>query len=714
MADAISEVSIFREESLELLADIEATLLELEENPDSRPLVDRLFRAMHTIKGSGAMFGFDAIAAFAHKVETAIDAVRSGRISISRPLVELVLASRDVITTMIDGIEEGAAASPVDTGPVIAGLEALLAERGASAPAPAPAAAAKDLSSARAAPAAGPSRLFRIRFRPDPECLRRNLDPLTLLRDLAALGSLRCTALVDQVPGLTELDPERSYLGYDILLTTGADENAIRDVFIFLEKDSALAVTHLPDPHHASEEEPPRLGEILVDRGDVQPGQVEAVLRAKPRLGETLVEAGVVSAVKVKAALAEQQVVRERRQTTQASTIRVASDKLDFLVNIVGELVTAQARLEESSSRVQGLDLMGAVEEVGRLVTELRDKVMGIRMLPIGVTFDKFRRLVRDLAVSTGKKVELRIEGGETELDKSMIEKLNDPLVHLIRNAVDHGIEPPEVRRQAGKPETGTITLSASHIGGQVRIRITDDGGGIDAGAVAAKAVAQGLVREMDLETMSWEERLALIFHPGLSTARQVTNVSGRGVGMDVVRTEIGKLRGRLELASTPGQGSAIDLKLPLTMAIIDGLLVRALDTRYVIPVSSIKECLELTDREIEAAHGRQMIKVRDTVIPYVRLRQLFDGADRDQEIEQVIIVEHESSSVGLVIDQIYGDCQTVIKSLGKAFADAQGISGATILGDGTVALIVDVPQLITLALAEERQRVGHRAERPH
>lgn len=706
MSAQMTEVQIFRDEALELLGEIEQTLLDLEQTPDSSELVNRLFRAVHTIKGSGAMFGFDRIAQFTHHVETAIDAVRSGKIPLSKELIDFILASRDQITAMIDDPGSDGSALQSESDRIIKGLRAIMEDipevRSSSQKKEKPAKTHPDERSV--------VQIFRIRFTPEATSFQRHFDPLSILADLTLLGDMRVTALVDEIPSLADLDPLQCYLSYDIVLSTDRGENAIRDAFIFLEQGSSLDISQVSEAYLTNEHGGPRLGEILVDRGDVEVHQVAEALKKKPLLGNQLVEAGATTPSKVKAALAEQEVIRAQTVRRQENTIRVASDKLDFLINVVGELVTAQARLETLSAKYQALDLVTAVEEVGRLVTELRDNVMNIRMLPIGATFEKFKRLVRDLCQQAQKQVEMVIEGGDTELDKSMLEKLNDPLVHLIRNSVDHGIEDQGARQHSGKTEIGRLLLKAAHVGGSVNIIIQDDGAGIDVDAVVRKAVKQGVVRENEVEAMSRSEKLSLIFAPGLSTAKTVTNVSGRGVGMDVVKTEIAKLRGKVEIDSKKGEGTTIAIRLPLTMAIIDGLLVRASDTKYVIPVNCIKECLELTEREIVVSHGRHIIKVRDKVVPYVRLRELFDGMQREQEIEQIIIVEHEGASMGIVIDQIYGDYQTVIKSLGKVFTDAQGISGATILGDGTVALIVDVSQLLSIALAEEAQLVQQAA----
>ncbi len=362
-------------------------------------------------------------------------------------------------------------------------------------------------------------------------------------------------------------------------------------------------------------------------------------------------------------------------------------------MNLVGELVTVQARLSQTAAGRGDALLDTIAEEVERLTNELRDTALNIRMLPIGTTFSKFKRLVRDLSVELGKDIELTTAGAETELDKTVIEKLNDPLVHLIRNSIDHGIEMPEDREAAGKPRQGTVHLAAVHSGDSVLITITDDGAGLDKEAIRAKGLERGLVTTG--AELSDKEIYNLIFAPGFSTARKVTSVSGRGVGMDVVKKAIDALRGTIDITSERGKGSTITIKLPLTLAIIESLLVKIGTDCFVMPLSIVEECIELTREDVANAHGRNLANVRDQIIPYIPLRERFRIPGELPEIEQIVITSIQGSRIGFVVDDVIGEHQTVIKSLGKMYKDVKGLSGATILGDGSVALILDVPHLV-------------------
>jgi two-component system chemotaxis sensor kinase CheA len=411
----------------------------------------------------------------------------------------------------------------------------------------------------------------------------------------------------------------------------------------------------------------------------------------------------------VESALAEQQQVRdlrEKRQSTDiASTIRVATEKLDSLVNLIGEMVTVQARLSQTVAAKGYSDLLTVAEDVERLTASLRDNTLSIRMLPIGTTFSRFTRLVRDLSTELGKEAELVTDGAETELDKTVIERLGDPLVHLIRNCIDHGIEAPGAREAIGKPRCGTVRLSAEHSGAHVLIRIQDDGAGLDTDAIRAKALERGLIRA-DAE-LSDSELHAFIFAPGFSTARSVTNVSGRGVGLEVVKKSIDALRGSVEIGSTKGAGTAITLKLPLTLAIIDGFLTRIGAEYFVFPLSLVAECVELPCEDRHKGDnrhlGRHLLNVRGEIVPYVRLREQFLIKAEPPPVEQVIITGMNGNRVGFVVDHVIGSHQTVIKNLGTFYRDVEGISGATILGDGTVAMILDVPKLVQSAVMDEK-----------
>ena len=420
------------------------------------------------------------------------------------------------------------------------------------------------------------------------------------------------------------------------------------------------------------------------------------MLGQKKMLGEQLVELGLVSEDKVITALAEQQHIRAVQEKKQAkesvSSIRVASDKLDKLVNLIGELVTIQAHMSQTAAEKNDAQLIAIAEGFERLTAELRDNTMNIRMLPIGTTFSKLKRLIRDLSQELGKEIELETEGGDTELDKTVIEKLNDPLVHIIRNSIDHGIETPGIRTSAGKKTAGTIRLTASHSGANVIIRIIDDGAGLKKEAIRKKAMERGLIPH-DRE-LTEKELFGLIMHPGFSTASAVTSVSGRGVGMDVVKQAIEGLKGTIDISSSEGNGTVITLKIPLTLAIIDGFLVKVSGEFFVIPLSEVAECMELTGSDIDAMHGRNIVNIRGGVVPYIRLREVFAINGRRPDIEHLVIAEVEQGRIGLVADQIIGEHQTVIKALGTAYRDVNGVSGATILGNGTVALILDVPAL--------------------
>jgi len=679
----------FREEAYELLAELETALMELEDSAEDMDLVNRVFRAMHTIKGSGAMFGFDAISAFTHDVETVFDLVREGKLAVTGELICLALGARDQIRAMLDG---GGDQSEKDR--LTASFKALVPVAQAQGP-PANAAPAVQAS------ADNWQSVFRIRFKPHLSLLQNGTNPLLLIEELRSLGQCTVVAQTDHIPALADLDPETCTIYWDAVLTTDRDQNAIQDVFIFVEDLCELTIEQIVRSDEEGVQDR-RLGEILVDRGDVSKDQIQQAVAGQKRIGQILVDDIGVDAGKVEAALAEQNHLRSRKEkeqeTSQGATIRVAAEKLDTLVDLVGELVTVQARLSRKAMLMADNELTGIAELVDRLTAELRDNTMSVRMLPIGTSVTRLKRLVRDLGRDLQKDVALTVEGGDTELDKTVIEQLADPLVHIIRNSMDHGIENPDQRMAAGKPRQGTVHLSAGHEGANVVIRIADDGAGIDPAAVRAKAVEKGLiVEEADL---SDKDIFNLILAPGFSTAKAVTSVSGRGVGMDVVKRSIENLRGTIDMDSRPGAGTTITLKLPLTLAIIDGLVVDIAHENYVLPLAAVEECVELTREGIDAGCGRDIINIRDQIVPYIQLRQRFGLDGPRPDIEQVVINEVDGRRVGLVVDRVIGQHQVVIKMMSKIYKDVDEISGATILGDGSVALILDVPKLVQNAAA--------------
>jgi two-component system chemotaxis sensor kinase CheA len=699
---------MFKVEAYELLLELENSLLELEENPEDQDIIGRVFRAMHTIKGSGAMFGFDEISSFTHEVETVYDLVRNEKLRVSKDLIDLTLKARDTIKEMLDAHEDGKEPVMNENSKLLkASFKALYkqdapeedpADTAMEPAAPEPAAQAECLEEV----------VYRIRFTPPADIFLRGIDPLTMLRALAALGKSAVMAETRNIPCLEQYNPDYCYTSWNIILLTSQGINAIKDIFIFVEEDSDLRIECVESEGFHEDEK--KLGQILIDRGDLKPEDLDRVIGRKKLIGTMLVEAGATQPDKVEAALAEQRLVKEvkeKKKTEEAmSNIRVASEKLDMLVNLVGEMVTVQAHLSQLAADENSPELMAVAEDVERLTSELRDTTMNIRMLPIGTTFSKFKRLVRDLSKELGKDIEMETEGAETELDKTVIEKLNDPLVHLIRNSIDHGIEAPQVRESRGKDRKGVVHLSAIHTGANVLIRIKDDGAGLDTGAIRSKAIEKGLITpEAEL---SEKEIYSLILAPGFSTAKALTSVSGRGVGMDVVKQAIEALRGAIEIDSKPGEGTTITLILPLTLAIIDGLLVRVGEEYYVMQLSLVKECVELTARDRIKATGGNLADVRGQLVPYIRLREQFSVGGDLPDIEQIVITEANDMKVGLVVDVVIGEHQTVIKSLGSMYRNIEGLSGATILGNGTVALILDVPKLMDKVCLEEKDLCVH------
>jgi two-component system chemotaxis sensor kinase CheA len=547
---------------------------------------------------------------------------------------------------------------------------------------------------------------YRIRFKPPVDIYLRGINPMSLLEDIRRLGESKIVAQTGDIPILDDYNQDHCHVYWDIILTTKHPLNEIRDVFIFIEDDSEIIIDVIleegnfdTEGHHKS------LGEMLVERGDLTPEDLQKILDLQQPLGEKLVDAGLVNSGSIESALIEQECVKElqekRKRDEVSTSIRVPSEKLDKLVDLVGELVTVQSHLTQTAGEMVNPKLTAIAEAVENLTADLRDNTMNIRMLPIGTTFSKFKRLVRDLSKELGKEIDLITEGAETELDKTVIEKLNDPLVHLIRNSIDHGIEPPDSRKAAGKPGKGTIHLSSVHSGAHVLIKIRDDGAGLDKDVIRAKAIEKGLVPS-DAE-LPEKEIFSLVLAPGFSTAKTVTSVSGRGVGMDVVKRAIDALRGTIEISSQKGICTVITLKLPLTLAIIDSLLVRIGEGRFVLPLSVVKECVELTKEDAAGAHGRHIANVRGRIIPYIKLRERFAINGKVPDIEQIVITEIEDYNIGFVVDAVIGEHQAVLKSLGKFYKNVEGVSGATILGDGTVALILDVSKIAMTAETEEK-----------
>lgn len=668
----------FRTEAQDLLDQLEQALLDLDQRPNDRELIHSAFRALHTIKGSGSMFGFEHVAGFTHGFETAFDRVRNGLAPASRELVAVALAAKDHIRTLIERPEQADAAAGEA---ILASLAEVVGGGIASASVDCPAVPA--VAPCAAIDAASPA-VWDVRFRLPRDAFVNGTNPLLMLDELRALGPCRVAADADAVPALDEMQPDGCYLAWRAELVTAAPREAIEDVFVFVQGEAEIEIEQRrPADAVAAPDAPPASAPPLSAAAAAPPRDSSGDRRDGPG--------------------------RRDADKAAAGSLRVPAERLDELMDRVGELVIAQARLSQLTAAGADLQIKSVAEEIERLAAALRDTTMGIRMVPIGSLFGRFRRLVHDLSRDLGKEIDLAMEGEETELDKTMIERLADPLVHLIRNAADHGLEPAEERIAAGKPAAGQIRLIARHAGAEVLVTIADDGRGLDRGRIRAKAEEQGLVAPG--ASVADAELFQVLFHAGFSTARELSALSGRGVGMDVVKRTIESLRGTIDIATQAGAGTEVTLRLPLTLAIIDGLLVRVGAGRYVIPLSAVEECVELLGDEDARSQHRSFMNIRGELVPFIRLRELFRAAAPPDPYQKVVIVAAGDMRVGLVVDQIIGSHQTVIKSLSRLQAEVETFSGATILGDGTVALILDVAHLVEAGQALESQAKSGKKE---
>jgi two-component system chemotaxis sensor kinase CheA len=710
----------FISEAEEQIAMFEQLLLQLEDAPGDSELLNALFRCAHTVKGSAGIFGLDAVVAFTHHLETLLDRLREGQLALTPALSTLLLQCNDQIRALV--ARAGSTGDePADAAAQREGLVAQL-QAAAGGTAAAPQAAAPAPAEARVA--AGDGRSWHVSVAFGADTFRNGMDPLAVLNYLRGLGEIPCTVCdVDAVPPLESLDPESCHLAFELTLVTDAGRDEIEGAFSFVRDDCNL---HVLAPGATAEDyarlidelpDNPRLGDILVACGAITRAQLQQGLRAQrsaaaegppPPLGEILQATAGVPAQVVSAALKKQARGREAAAGAPAAApdegsgrfIRVQADRLDAVINLLGELVIASAGANLLARQTRHGALIEANEQIGALVEEIRNSTLQLRMVPIGETFSRFRRVVRDTAAELGKDVLLEIVGGETELDKSMVERIADPLMHLVRNALDHGLETAAQRAEAGKPAQGRLVLSACHESGSVLIRIQDDGRGIQRDKVLQRAWDRGLV-EPGVRPAD-EDIDRLIFEPGFSTAEKVTNLSGRGVGMDVVKRNIEALRGTVTLHSTPGQGSCIEIRLPLTLAIIDGFLVGVGGSKFIFPLDAVVEVIEQRDAlGATDARGRRTVELRGQVLPVVSLRALYALDGDDPPRPSVVVLRAGPRRFGVQVDQLLGQHQTVIKPLGRMFRSLRGMAGSSILGNGEVALIFDVGSLGQLAAAE-------------
>ena len=735
---------VFYEESIEGLERMEQSLLELSNNPNDGELVNTIFRVAHSIKGGSATFGFSAVADFTHVMETLLDEVRDNKRPLTDDLIELLLKSGDCLRQMIAALEAGQSADIADASDLIATFEGILA--GADvAPAQSQVATQPEpqvSSAATAEPepidvlqesisnmlndghsdedvgfvpssaddsAAEPSGIWNITFIPEPQILLTGNEPVRLFRELEGLGSLRATALLDRLPSVYQLTADECYLGWTLELDSNCSKEDIEEVFEWVIDECQLTVERGSAPTKISEPEiaplepevvAPEPAEATGTKSVASEAPLEPV--AKPQVAGA--KTAPTSNSSKSTPKSDVSVGAARQDTAPAtSSIRVGIDKVDSLINLVGELVITQSMLSElgrdfDMTKVERLS--AGLEQLLQNTKELQESVMRIRMLPISFAFNRFPRMVRDLATRTNKQVELQMHGENTELDKTVMEQVGDPLVHLVRNALDHGIESPEDRVANGKSEQGTVKLDAYHQGGNIVIEVSDDGAGINRDKILSKAIERGLVGEDAGTFMSDGDVFDLIFEPGFSTAVEVSDISGRGVGMDVVKRNIKSLGGRIQVESALGKGSVFRIHLPLTLAILDGQLVKVGQETYVIPLISIVESLQVKDELVNRVSGGMVLyRLREDNVPIIKLHKHFnlDGGCDELNNALLVVVEAEGTKIGLLVDDLLAQQQVVIKSLQDNYRQVEGISGATILGDGSVAMILDVAGLIEM-----------------
>jgi len=727
MADKNSEKNfknVYFTESRELLDSMEMSLLSLEKDNKDEDSINSIFRAAHTIKGNSGMFGFGRIGDFTHVLENFLVCVRNGSIMITPDMTGLLLECHDFIQILLDHYESEEEL-PLDSGEesLFEGLKVRL-----NACIPESEKAKKNKQKEIEAVAASTSSsaptfdqdgmhvvndCWHISLRFGKNVFKDGLDPYSFISYLSEKGEIEnIKSIYENMPYGEEMKADLCYLGFEIDFRSSINKKEIEDVFDFVINDCDIRIlppnTSIADYVKLIEdlpEKPMKIGDMLREIGSLTESELQQALELQAEfamttkkapeellVGNILVEENMIQKYILEAALTKQENVKKREESNR-KLIRIDAEKLDHLINLIGELVITGSNVKQISESDDKIGIAKAVTDMSKLIEEIRDSTMGIRMVPIGETFSRFERVVRDLSRERGKRIELKIIGGETELDKTLIDKLSDPLIHLIRNSVDHGISTPEERLKAGKPAAGTLTLNAYHETGSIVIEVSDDGNGLDSEGILSKAIEQGLAKPE--QTFSDYELYQFIFQPGFSTAKEVSNISGRGVGMDVVKKNIESLRGNVFLESEKGQGTTVRIHLPLTLAIIDGFMVRIADSYYVLALDMVTECTEVHKEELDSKEGGNYINLRGDVLPFMRMREFFKETGGEPEKPKVVVVEYSRKKIGLVVDDLIGEFQTVIKPMGKIFSKLQWLSGSTILGTGEVAYILDVPKLI-------------------
>ena len=723
-------LQIFAEEAEDLLQQAEEALLILDDDLSDDDAINELFRAFHTVKGGAGLFGLDIIVEFTHTAESLLSLIRDKAILLDESLVSLFLKSRDCLEKLIEiELDDNEIISEGFTKEKLVLVEQLEQYLNVS--------PSSELLDSNIEKSAGQATLstevlssnWHISLRFGEDSLRNGMDPNSFINYLNKLGSIEHIVVIDDaLPTWDEFDPESCYLGFELQLKANTTKQEIEDVFEFVLDDCIINI--LPPGTLVEQyiklinelpEDDLRLGEILVACGALTQREIERAItqqdlfidhvtatgieNSTPPIGEVVVADNVIKQPVVEAAIQKQQKTKNKRSNAQEN-IRVNAEKLESLINLVGEMVISNANVNVNSHRIADLPLLEAQENMSRLVDEVRDTVLSLRMIQIGETFNRYKRVVREVSKDLGKEVDLTIFGAETELDKTLVDKISDPLLHLVRNALDHGIESKEQRIAVGKPEVGQLSLEAFHDSGTVVIQIKDDGAGLPKDKLVAKAISKCIISEC--EELSENEIHQLIFAPGFSTAEEVTNLSGRGVGMDVVRRNIEALRGQAEVSSVEGQGCTFSIRLPLTLAIIDGFHVRVGQSHYIVPLDMVEECIELSEHQTDIHRHDEYLNLRGEILPFMHVAEIFSQqSDFENTRSNIVVVKLGDQKAGLIVDELLGEHQTVIKPLGKIFQNLKGLSGSTILGTGDVALIIDVPNLLKKIIEKFQTRAN-------
>lgn len=716
------------QEARELLVAMEAALLQIEMEGPSRDSINAIFRAAHTIKGSAGLFAFDSIVQFTHQVEHVLDLVREERLPLNAHMMSLLLQCGDYIGELVDAIERNqeaeepnaerratllaeldeVAQSAIALGELAPGQPTLAGQRLAGSPAAEPL-ATDEASMDAALQAAADYPYWHLSLQFNENVLRDGLDPLSFLHYLRSLGRIVTILPVEAgIPAAAAMDAESCYLGVEICLVSDSTRQTLEDVFEFVRDDSRIDILPPHSPLYAYAAVLQRLDREDAARLAGQWRSLSLFNEVQWRcLGAVTLEEAVAAVVPAATDAGARPRPLEERRAQEQKFIKIEVSKLDQLIDLVGELVIAGASARLIARRRKDSQFEEATQAIDSLMEQIRDAALTLRMVQINEVFQRFPRIVRDIARDLDKDIELTMTGSETELDKSMVERLADPLMHIVRNAIDHGIEPAAERIAAGKPAKASLRLNAMHESGSVLVEVMDDGRGMDRARILEKAIAQGLAAP-DAE-LSDGEIFRFVFEPGFSTAQQVTELSGRGVGMDVVKRNIDALQGEVGIDTEPGRGTVVRIRLPLTLAIISGFQVVVGNAVFVIPLDMVVECIDMPPRQ----SGSHIVSVRGEPLPFVPLRELFDLPARDQGRgrKSLVIVQYGQLRAGLLVDGLLGECQAVIKPLGRLFGKVKGLSGSTILGDGRVALILDIAHLVQHTQQQEQGNTAAYAE---